>query len=97
MVREKINQLTDVFSSSLFYLIKGITNKYSNQSNSTLALFNEHYSYLKRIIQDVLEFKCENDVHLNYNIHLLENNQLPMQPTKVLKSLQSNFSIICLI
>jgi hypothetical protein len=56
---------------------KGVSSVISNNQNPD-KLFENHYKYLKRIIEDVIQIDSRNQDELNYCIYLLDRDYLPL-------------------
>lgn len=46
-------------------------------------MLDEHYNYMKRIVQHVLKVESRNDHELNYFIYLLDKDKLPIHNYQV--------------
>ena len=57
--------------------IKGISSVISNNQNQD-KIFENHYKYLKRIIQEVLQIDARSPDEFNYCIYLLDRENLPL-------------------
>lgn len=62
-------------------------------------MLNEHYEYMKHIVQNVLQIESENSHELNYFIYLLDKDNLPINNyrVKILKNYKSFKKIIYFI
>lgn len=60
-------------------LLLGISNSFQPQYSSSDSILNSHYNYLRRVIQEVIQIKSNNEEELNFYIYLLDKNRLPFE------------------